>query len=187
MRPDFARGTRVAALLAGLAAVPWTAAAQPMDAAPASKIRAGMLLNFAKFVEWPAEAGPANPLSICVIDDAAVAEALEESLRGRSSNGRELIVRRLKADGAVRECHVLYASGLNRERATQLLDRVKEASVFTVSDFEGFAPMGGVVQFFMQGNRMRFAINPAAAQRARLRVSAQVLSVGTIVKDAHAQ
>ncbi len=160
--------------------------AHQLEAAPASVIRAGMLVNFARFVEWPADHGPDNALLLCVVDDAAVADALEDLVRGRSLERRALTVRRLKFDGALRECHLLYASGLDRQRAGLLLERVKDASVFTVSDFEGFAPMGGVVHFFVQGSRMRFAINPAAALRARLKISSQVLSVGSIVKDENA-
>jgi hypothetical protein len=160
--------------------------ADQLDAAPASVIRAGMLVNFARFVEWPADHGPGNTLVLCVVEDAAVADALEDLVRGRSLEHRALTVRRLKFDGAMRECHLLYASGLNRQRASLLLERVKDASVFTVSDFEQFAPMGGVVHFFVQGSRMKFAINPAAAQRARLKISSQVLSVGSIVKDENA-
>jgi hypothetical protein len=157
-----------------------------VEAAPASVIRAGMLVNFARFAEWPSDHGPANALFLCVVEDTAVADALETLVRGRSIEGRALTVRRLKFDGPLRECHLLYASGLNRERAALLLEKVKDASVFTVSDYEGFAAMGGVVHFFVQGGRMRFAINPAAAQRARLKISSQVLSVGSIVKDENA-
>ena len=163
-----------------------TRAADQVEAAPASVIRAGMLVNFARFVEWPPDHGPSNALLLCVVEDDAVADALEDLVRGRRLEQRALTVRRLKFDGPLRECHLLYASGLNRQRAELLLERLKDASVFTVSDFEGFAPMGGIVHFFVQGGRMRFAINPAAAQRAHLKISSQVLSVGSIVKDENA-
>lgn len=175
-------------VVAFLLMMPARPAAQgaPVNAAPASAIRAGMLLNFARFVEWPPDHGPADTVLMCIVADDAVADALEGLVRGRSIERRALTVRRLKFDGPLRECHLLYASGLNRERASRLLDRVRDAPVFTVSDFEEFAPMGGIVHFFVQGSRMRFAVNPAAAQRARLKVSSQVLSVGSIVKDNHA-
>ena len=165
---------------------PGTGPRSQLDAAPASAIRAAMLVNFAKFVEWPPEDGAAGALTLCVIDDPAVADALEPMTRGRSIDGRPLALRRLKIDGPLKECHLLYASALNKDRTLQLLARVKDAPVLTVSDFDGFAPLGGVVHFFVQGGRMRFAINPAAAQRARLKLSSQLLGVGTIVKDAHA-
>jgi hypothetical protein len=154
-----------------------------LDVAPASSIRAAMLLNFAKFVEWPPDKGPLTPLTFCVLDDPAVADALEPMARGRSIERRQLEVRRLKLDAPVQGCHLLYASGLNRERTILLLTRTRSAPILTVSDFEGFAPLGGVIHFFVQGGKMRFAINPAAAQRGRLKLSSQLLGVATIVKD----
>jgi hypothetical protein len=93
-------------------------AVDQVEAAPASVIRAGMLVNFARFAEWPADDGPSNALFLCVVDDTAVADALENLVRGRSIEQRALTVRRLKFDGPLRECHLLYASGLNREYAS---------------------------------------------------------------------
>ena len=55
--------------------------------------------------------------------------------------------------------------------------------MFSVSDREKFAESGGVAQLILENNRMRFAINLAAAQRARLQISSKLLSLATIVKD----
>lgn len=173
-------------LLAAIAAPANGAGRAQLDAAPASAIRAAMLLNFVKFVEWPAEQGPADTRVLCIVDDPAVADALEEMARGRSVDGRAMTVKRLKADAPANGCHLLYSSGLDREKALRLVARLKDAPVFSVSDYDQFAALGGTVHFFVQRGKMRFAINPAAAQRARLKVSSQLLSVGTIVKDEHA-
>jgi hypothetical protein len=182
-------GFAAAVAAAGLSATALSAAAAPgsqLEAAPASSIRAGMLVNFVKFTDWPPESGAGTQLTLCVVDDPAVAEALETMTRGRSIERRQLVLKRMKLDGPLAECQLLYVAGVNRDKTRQLLARVKDAPVFTVSDFEEFAPLGGVVHFFVQGGRMRFAVNPAAAQRARLKLSSQLLGVATIVKDEHA-
>ena len=62
--------------------------------ATASKIKAAFLYNFAKFAEWPAESlAPGQQLHLCVVGDDAVADALEEMIRGRAVEGHELTVR----------------------------------------------------------------------------------------------
>jgi hypothetical protein len=60
---------------------------------------------------------------------------------------------------------------------------VKSASVFTVSDADGFAESGGVAQLIVEDKRIRFSINIAAALRRRLTISSKLLSLATIVKD----
>lgn len=174
-------------LVLGLAASADAARSEDQrDTAPASAIRAAMLLNFVKFVEWPPEHGDPNTRVLCVVDDPAVSDALDTMTDGRRIGGRHLVAKRLRFDAPFTACHVLYVSGLNPERVAPLLDRVRNVPVLTVSDYDRFAPMGGMVHFFVQDGKMRFAINPAAAQRARLKLSSQLLVVATIVKEDHA-
>jgi hypothetical protein len=55
--------------------------------------------------------------------------------------------------------------------------------VFTVSDLEPFAALGGVGQLFVENGKMRFALNPASAQRAGLRISSKLLALAKVVND----
>jgi hypothetical protein len=145
-------------------------------------LKAAFLYNFARFAEWPADAAPAGALTICVTGDAAVADALDGTVKGRTIDGREVGVSRVKPDG-FRACHVLYVTGVDEKRARQILDDLKDAPVLTVSDGEAFARNGGVAGLFVEQGKMRFAINVWAAQHVRLRISSRLLSLAKIVKD----
>jgi hypothetical protein len=171
-----------AALLLGLVLVPSAASAQ---SAPESTLKAAFLYNFAKFAEWPADAPPADPLMMCVIGDAGVADALDETVKGRTIDGRKVVVARATLDG-IRGCHVVYLTGFDPKRAQQIVDDLKNAPVLTVSDREQFAQGGGIAGLFVDQGRMRFAINVEAALRCRLRISSRLLSLAKIVKDDHA-
>jgi hypothetical protein len=154
--------------------------------APEPTLKAAFLYNFAKFAEWPADATPADPLLICVLGDPAIADALDETVKGRTIDGRKVVVSRVKREG-VRGCHVLYLAGLDTKAANQMVDELKNAPVLTVSDREQFAENGGIAGLFVEQGRMRFAINVDAAQRCRLRISSRLLSLAKIVKDASAR
>jgi YfiR/HmsC-like len=165
-----------------LGVVPVTTWAQSV---PESALKAAFLYNFAKFAEWPADAAPAEPLTICVLADAAIANALDETVKGRTIDARKVVVSRVKPDG-LRACHVLYLTGLDGKRAQQIIEELQNTPVLTVSDGEQFAQNGGIAGLFVEQGRMRFAINLEAAQRARLRISSRLLSLAKIVKDEHA-
>ena len=148
--------------------------------------RAAFLYNFAKFAVWPADIlAPAQRHSLCVVGDDAVADALGQTIKGHTIEGHELTVQVVNADGPIRSCHLLYVDGLDVKRSTQLIEALKGASAFTVSDGDKFAELGGVAQLILENNRMRFAVNIASAQRARLQLSSKLLSLATIVKDGH--
>jgi hypothetical protein len=152
--------------------------------ASAPALRAAFMYNFAKFTEWPAKVIPRDqPMVFCVTDDAPMAEALEQIVKGRAVGGHALAVRRVALDSGVRACHLLYASGLDAKRTNELLGAVDHLPVLTVGDFERFAQMGGVANFFVEDGKMRFAINIDSAQRAGLRVSSKLLMLARIVRS----
>jgi hypothetical protein len=147
-------------------------------------VKAAFLNNFANFTEWPADTlSPGQRLSLCVVDDNALAAALSQIVKGRVIKGHELMVDVIKADGQIRACHLLYASGYDTPRTKHLTQMLKGAAVLTVSDGDTFAQSGGIVQLVVENDRMHFAINAAAADRARIHLSSKLLSLAKMIKD----
>jgi hypothetical protein len=147
-------------------------------------VKAAFLYNFANFAEWPVDSlSPGQQLSLCVVDDNALAAALSQTVKGRAIKGHDLMVEVIKADGGIRSCHLLYASGYDTARTRQLTQALKGAAVLTVSDGNKFAESGGIAQLVVENDRMHFAINAAAAERARIHLSSKLLNLARMVKD----
>src|ERR1035438_10306108 len=62
------------------------------------KVKAAFLLNFVKFVEWPASAFPEpdSPISICILGVDPFGKTLDQLVAGESVNGRKLAIERVK-------------------------------------------------------------------------------------------
>jgi hypothetical protein len=142
-------------------------------------LRAAFLYNFAKFTEWSSDASP-GPLTICVLDDSAVEGALSDLVGGSTINGRAVTI---SHGERLRACHLVYLGVPDRERAASILYELQGASVLTVSNGPEFVRLGGIVGLFVDEGRMRFVINPDAAQRAGLRLSSRLLQLAKILKD----
>ena len=151
----------------------------------APELKAAFLYNFANFTQWPGDIlAPGQRLSLCVIGDNAVADALEQTIKGRGVDNHELTVTVIKAaDGPIFSCHLLYVSGFDARRTDQLLFGLSGTSVFTVGDGDRFADAGGIAQLILENGRMRFVVNVGAAHRARLKISSKLLSLAKIIKD----
>lgn len=176
------RASLSAFVLAALVVAP-AAALEEQDVSLPS-LKAAFLANFAKFTTWPDDAlPPGRVFTFCISGDNAVAAALEQSIKGRPAQEPVGVVV-VTVDTSLRGCQVLYLGGLKPKDVRRTLEPLKGLPIFTVSDADGFADQGGVTQLRVERGRMRFAINPAAAQRARLLLSAKLLSLATIVKDA---
>jgi hypothetical protein len=141
------------------------------------ELKAAFLYNFVKFVEWPPDAfaGERSPLAICVYGDDPFGHSLEGVVRGESLGGHGLIVQRPARLDELDDCHVLFVSRSERQRMPQVLARVDGAPVLTVGDTDGFLRAGGIINFVLEENRVRFLINQEAAERSRLRISSKLL------------
>jgi uncharacterized protein DUF4154 len=151
----------------------------------APALKAAFLYNFANFTEWPANVlAPGQRLSLCVMGDSAVADALEQTIKGRGVDNHELTVTVIKdAASAILSCHLLYVGGVDPRRTDQILFALSGTSVFTVGDGDRFAELGGVAQLILENGHMRFGVNVEAARRAHLKISSKLLSLAQIIKD----
>jgi len=179
------RGRGASLVCAALAAIVMSGVARDAAAqsVTAPELKAAFLFNFAKFAEWPADVISLNSsLVLCVAGDGAVADALDKTVMGHQIDGHSVVIARGKVD-SLPTCHVMYAAGLDAKETVRLLNSLKGLAVFTVSDREQFAQLGGVAYFFVENGKMRFAINQDAAQRAHLTLSSKLLSLAKLVKD----
>ena len=153
--------------------------------ATAPALKSTYLLNFARFTEWPASSlPPGGAIALCVVNDRAVADGLADLTRGRLVEGHALVVSTPKADAAaLASCHLVFAAGLDAKGTAALIAAVAGKPVFTVSDVDTFAPLGGIAHFFVERGTLKFAINQDAALRAGIRLSHKLLSLAKIVKD----
>jgi hypothetical protein len=149
------------------------------------RIKAAFLFNFAHYVEWPPDAfKDANgPLTYCTIGDDPFEGVLDESLNAKSVGTHPLRVQHLKAPENFQGCQILFIGANEKKRITAILETLKQAPVLVVGESSHFVLQGGTVGFLSEENTIRFEVNLDAAQRARLNISATLLSVAKTVID----
>jgi YfiR/HmsC-like len=149
------------------------------------QVKAAFLFNFAKFVDWPPEAFPSEkaPITFCVFRQDPFGGALDETIRGKTINNHEVLARRINELPELKSCQLVFVSSKEGKLLSEILNSLKGASALVVGESEGFAERGGGVQFFLEDNKLRFAVNVDAVQRARLTVSAKLLALARIVHD----
>lgn len=165
--PIVAALTLITAIPAGLEA--------RQDISAAARVKAAFLYRFPGFVEWPSQAlaGRAS-LDICVLGPTPFGTLLDELVGGETLAGRALRARLVNGRD-LDACHVLFLPDDDSTARLTALQAVATRPVLTVSDADGFLEEGGVIQLRLADDRVRFEINAAAAERAGLRLSAQLL------------
>ena len=149
-----------------------------------NQLMAAYLLNFPNFVEWPEAAFAASNarLTICVADGSSMVDTLQAAARDRTAAGRKVEIRRVGNSSDAQRCHVLFFEAESR-LPYEWLRGLSGAPVLTVSDDESFARDGGIIQFVLQDNKLRFVINVPAANRAQLTISSKLLALAQIAAN----
>lgn len=172
-----------AAAAVGLLAVlwPWTAQAQ---VASEYDIKAAFLYNFTKFVEWPASTfeDERSSFRICILGEDPFGKSLRD-IAVEPVAGRKITLVGM-ANLKPESCHVLFISRSERSRMPQILQDLGDAPVLTVADTSGFLEEGGIINFVLEGSKVRFQINQEAAERAGIKISSKLLRLAVGAKGA---
>jgi hypothetical protein len=176
------RGVRLWPLLAAAVAVAAgvTVAAQK----PAEyQVKAAYLYGFGRFVDWPPDTPTAadGAFVLCVLGEDPFGRLLDQATEGGQLKNQPVAVRRIVRVEDASACDTLFVSASEQSRLPRILLLLAHRPVLTVGDSPEFAKSGGMIGFTMEGSRVRFTVNLAAAQAAGLMPQSELLRVAAAV------
>ena len=145
------------------------------------ELKAGVLYHILEYVEWPKDVRSNGPpaIQIGLLGQIPFPEALEV-LNGKLVQGREVVVKRLADSQAAASCQVIFISASEKPRISEIMADVKDRPVLTVSEIDGFAENGGMVNLMAGPNRIVMEINRDVTSRAKLSMSSQLLKLAKV-------
>ncbi|MUM76770.1 DUF4154 domain-containing protein [Pseudodesulfovibrio sp. F-1] len=141
------------------------------------QLQALFVQRMVRYVVWPdtETLPPGSPIIVAAID----AESLRPHFTDGLAHGRFQLVQ-----WPVDMCHVLILVGTPDRTAAAILQTVTDRPVLTVTQSPSGMRMGAVVNFILKNGRLRFEINPAAAERTGLSISSRLLGLARIYLEA---
>jgi hypothetical protein len=159
----------------------------PLLAAPSyseESVKAAYLYRFTQYIEWP-DATPSDlPFTIAVLDAPDVAAELRRILPNHRIKNSAAQVREIARMQDLGSAQMLYIGSAQIERVRNAVAALPARPVLVVSGAERGLAAGSVLNFVMLEHRVRFEVSLAAADRSRLRISAELLGVATRVEPA---
>ena len=173
---------RCVALCAMVAALSCATLAQAEDAVNREyPLLAAYVYNFTQFTSWP------PPLTeeqfvLCIMG-ADPFGALLTPLRSKTVRGTGITLRYHKSVGKeLSSCHLLFVSESEQSQLKSIFSSLDHASVLTLSNIEGFADAGGMVEFVKRGSKIGININIKAVEKSGLAISSKLLGLARIVE-----
>jgi hypothetical protein len=145
-----------------------------------SDIQAVYLFDFAKFVRWPT--APENePLTLCAAAPKPFVDTLAKLISGERIGSRPLAVRRIQNAAEESGCAILFVDSSTGDRLIDLLAATAGKPILTVSDAPDFLNRGGMIQFVLVANRVRFSVDLRSVDRSGIALSSELLKVAVSV------
>lgn len=160
--------------------------ANALRAAPSKeyRIKAAFLYNFTKFIEWPPRhfATDSQPIVIGVVGRNPFDSELEDLVRGRKVNGREIVVKVFESGAGAETADLLFIGVGAEPLLDELIEKLRTRAVLTVGESSRFTALGGTITFTVEREKVRFEIDEAAAKRGGVKLSAQLLKLAASVR-----
>src|SRR5947209_5265337 len=167
-RLSFRLWLTVLALAWGVLGVPALHAqtAKPTD----YDVKAAYLYNFGRFVEWPTQSATSKSehFTVCILGEDPFGPGLDSTLAGEMIGGKSVVAKRISSPQQSDDCRIVFLSSAESGHLKKIVAELDKKAVLTVSDMPQFAQLGGMIQFVLDGKKVRFEVNLTATQRAGL-------------------
>jgi hypothetical protein len=119
---------------------------------------------------------------IGVVGESPILALLHEIARSKTLQDRTVVIRNVPTTGDYQPCHILFVPASHvDEMASEFLTQARRTRTLIVGESPGFAQSAGMINFYVEDNKLKFEINQEAAKRAGLTVSSRLLALGRIV------
>jgi hypothetical protein len=151
------------------------------------QIKAAFLFHFLRFTTWPeATDRRADPECVGVLGEDPFGAVLDGVVRDETFHGRKLVIRRSRRASELVECRLVFVSRSEKDRLGDAFHELDAGQALTVGEVKDFTRVGGVLNFVIEGQKIRFEISPDAARKRGLRLSAQLIRLGSVTDKAGA-
>jgi hypothetical protein len=151
------------------------------------QVKTAYLYNFAKFIQWPADAfaDSSSPIVIGILGEDPFGSSLDQVISQRQAQGRSLRIERYQSLADIKHCHLLFVSRSEAKRQSELLRAIADSGLATVGESADFTHDGGQIRFFFTSDQtIKIEVNPQAAKRAGIFISSRIMKIARIYQPA---
>lgn len=176
---------RWAAMMIGLAMLGvCVTVSKGADASKEHELKAAFLYNFTKFIEWPTNRfQDANaPFIVAVAGTSLCTAELEKIAKERKVNGRTLVIKTVTTPEDAQNAHVLLIPASKSTQLKEWLAAAHQAGVLTIGESDSAGWKNSIINFALEGEKIRFDLNVEQAETAGLKISAQLQKLARTIR-----
>ncbi len=145
------------------------------------QLKAAYLYNIAKLVSWPDDIlGDNDHLIFCAVASDEFTQLLRKAT-ARPLSGRRTKVVVLNSRSPSHFCHVVFVDQQHTQSWFKY-NHAPQRGQLVVGESPQFTNKGGIINFYLAGEKLRFEINVEHARESQLKISSRLLRLAKIVE-----
>lgn len=145
-------------------------------------VKAAYLLNFGRFIRHENQQVRPASFDICILGKDLIGRTIDGLAANENIDSTPVRIRRPADVSNAKGCAIVFISAFEGDRVREDLALLSGSDALTVSDASDFLERGGMIQFLVIENHVRFAVNLDAVNRAHLILSSELLRVASSLK-----
>jgi len=151
-----------------------------LASAQEAQLKSVYIFNFTKLVEWP-DSGNSSDFVIGIVGQSPVSIMLNTIARKRKVGSRNIVVKEFDLHN-IQETHILFVPKEYSKYLATILEAKKNSNTLIVTEAEGLSGRGGMINFVIHNNHLRFELNKTKAVRAHLKISKELENLAISVR-----
>ncbi|MBN1407895.1 MAG: YfiR family protein [Calditrichaceae bacterium] len=145
-------------------------------------VKSVFIYNFTKYIHWPSD-DTSDVFNIGIFGENDINIPLREIARKKTVSGRKIQIKQYNSPEDIDHCHILFVPSGVKEMIPDILGEVKNKSILTVSDADNFSEQGGMITFILIEGKIKFEINIASLEQAKLTAGSELLKLAILVDE----
>jgi hypothetical protein len=161
------------------------ARAQVEDVEKSSQVVAAFVYQFTNYITWPDESPPSEtkPFAISIVGkETKIFKHLEALAKIKKVHKRPIEVI-LTEVPLLAKSQIVIVDSREGTLLQEVLRKVKGQNTLVISQGNGFAKKGSMINFYVEESRVRFEINQSAAKKENLQIGSQLLNLAKLVSE----
>ncbi len=139
------------------------------------------IYNFIKEIQWPDDS-KTETFVIGVLANSDMEAELRKMATARSTSSRKIIIKVYRSASEIdKSCHIVYLGAEHSDALSTILQKVKGSPTLIITNKDGAAKFGSLINFVSEQGKPRFEMNLTAFEKSRLKYTQQLKTVAITV------
>ncbi|MBN2612503.1 MAG: YfiR family protein [Bacteroidales bacterium] len=137
------------------------------------KFQAAYIVNFTRFIEWPADYIPGNFI-IGVLNNDPIVKELESIAPNKTVFGKKIEVKVFNSPEAIKPIHIIFIPAHQSAKIDAVTTKLNGQSTLIVSHGSNGINEGSGINFLFVDNKLQFEIKKSNITKYNLKVSSDL-------------